>query len=101
MQFILVSRVRRYLDKSSFREVKHGGSLVNDDEKMRDFAEVWVAANRSRALILMRYVSTLGAALAKRWKYTGASAAGGAKVIQLPARSNMAIAERAVRSGGK
>jgi hypothetical protein len=100
MQFILVSRVRWYGEiKSSFREVKHGGSRVNDDEKMRDFAEVWVAANRSRALNLMRYVSTLGAALLKRWKAHRGSAADRATPMQV--RPHMATAERAVRSGGK
>jgi hypothetical protein len=101
MQFILVGRVRRYLDKNSFREAKHGGSRVNHDEKMRDFAEVWVAANRSRALNLMRYVSTLGAAFLKRWEAHRESAADRATPIQVPARSDMAIAESAVRSGGK
>jgi hypothetical protein len=74
---------------------------VNDDGKFQDFAEVWVGANRSRALILMRYASTVGAALVKRWEQHRASAANRATPIQLPARSDMAIAERGVRAGGK
>jgi hypothetical protein len=74
---------------------------VNDDVKTQDFAEVWVGANRSRALILMRYVSTVGAALLKRWEAHRASAADRATPIQVTARPDMAIAERAVRSGGK
>jgi hypothetical protein len=41
---------------------------MNDDGKFQDFAEVWVGANRSRARILMRYVSIGAAALVKRWE---------------------------------
>jgi hypothetical protein len=97
MQLILVCHVRRLV---SFREVNHGGSRVNGDGKFQDFAEVWVGANRSRALILMRYASTVGAALVKRWKYIG-EAPRKATPTQVSARPDMAIAERAIRSGGK
>jgi hypothetical protein len=73
---------------------------VQDDGKIPDFAEVWVGANRSRTLILMRYASTVRAALVKRWKHIG-EAQRKATPIQLAARSDMAIAERAVCSSGK
>jgi hypothetical protein len=74
---------------------------LSDDAEFPDYAEVWVEANRSRARILTRYFSTLGAALLKRWEAHRGSAADRATPIQVPARPDMAIAERAVRSGGK
>jgi hypothetical protein len=74
---------------------------MDDDGKIQDFAEVWVAANRSRAFSLMRYVSIVGTALGRRWEQHRGSAADRARSpVQLPPRSDMAIAESAVRSGG-
>jgi hypothetical protein len=70
---------------------------LSDDGEFPDYAEVWVGANRSRARILTRYVSTAGAALFQRWIHGGRNAAAKAK----PGLADVAIAERAVRSGGK
>ena len=74
---------------------------MSADGKFPDFAEVWAGANRSRALILMRYLSTVGAALGKRWEQQRGSAEDQAKAIPVAARPDMAIAESAVRSGSK
>jgi hypothetical protein len=72
---------------------------LNDDGEIQDFAQVWIGANRSRALILMRYVTAAAAALLERWKHHGGSAADRGMPGPLPGRPDMAIAERTARSG--
>jgi hypothetical protein len=90
MQLILVCRAHRLFLFAK----KAGDSAVNGDGKIQDFAELWVGANRSRALILMQYIPIVGTALSKRvgkaWRKVAP--------IQLPTRPAGAIAERAVRS---
>jgi hypothetical protein len=41
---------------------------MNEDERFPDFAEVWVNANRARALNLAHGFATAAVALAKGWK---------------------------------
>jgi hypothetical protein len=41
---------------------------MNEDQRFPDFAEVWVNANRARALNLAHGFATAAAALAKGWK---------------------------------
>jgi hypothetical protein len=74
---------------------------LSDDGELSDFAEVWVEANRSRALILWQYFSGVVAALAQRSKHQEASLADEAKPGLLPGRTDMAIVESAGRSGSK
>jgi hypothetical protein len=101
-QFICSRCTREYLQfKASFPEAKHGAHPLNDDGEMQDFAQVWIGANRSRALILMRYVTTAAAALLESWKHHGGSAANSGMQGTLPGRPDMAIAERTVRSASK
>jgi len=65
-----------------------------DDREIQSFAEVWSDANRSRALILVRYFSAAAAALVRRWKRTGASVTDKVTPGSLPARREIAIAEK-------
>jgi hypothetical protein len=65
MQLILVCRAHRLFLFAK----KAGDSAVNGDGKIQDFAELWVGANRSRALILMQYIPDRGySAVEARWE---------------------------------
>ena len=74
---------------------------MSEGQEIPDFAQVWVDANRSRTLFLMRYASTVTAALVKRWKHRSRSrsASDGATSEPSRGRPGPVIAERAVRSG--
>jgi hypothetical protein len=65
-----------------------------DGGEIRDFAEVWVDANRSRALILLRYLSDAAAAVGRGWKRTVEGAAGRATPGSPAGRAEMAIVEK-------
>jgi hypothetical protein len=72
---------------------------MSEGQEIPDFAQVWVDANRSRTLVLMRCASTVTAALVKRWKHRSRSVSDRATSEPLPGHPGIVIAERAVRSG--
>lgn len=72
---------------------------MSEGQEIPDFAQVWVEANRSRTLILMRYASTVTAALVKRWKHRSRSASDRTTSEPLSGHPDIMIAEPAVRSG--